>query len=612
MSNTTEQLLKIAQLLQSQDRKNILLGLVLCQQQPAVYLSEWVEVLNAIGTAYLRIEKNKEMRFLTEVQEYTVDLVERLLPAFQEAEQGYQVALFFGDYLGECQLSNYLPESPLIIQLLQDLRKQLSEHDKAILNLKTGRLTNVQKGTDVLLATPWETLQKYGFVLLDVWHNVYDSYKKKPLHQANKNIPQQDWSLEWQSLLLPIVNKIKNHLEQDVLDSIPLVIYELLHTLWLDASSVGLHKDINEKLQQQIYQITTCPPFSAFQQQWILMHHYLFEFPKQHIKFMGIVQESKDINIYDTAEQEVQHYIHNLNRYFEKIAITELDEDTLHNIRVSVFDIWQFYYLPDIEPYLQLLLQFAPDDKYTCFFLGQLYYAKDKQAEAQKYFERYLLLVDRQQQPPNNYILSEINYLHRTYAPSSAEAMMWLGKIEEKKGDLGAAKQWYRTAIDKSPDYHLAPYIFLIQLLWKEAGKEAEIYQLVKQYMQVIYHQTRWRDPSPMHFGKNIQVGAHRNRWVQQYPYLFVRGDSIDREYGYQDLNLSFQFLFFHFANYFYEQAMYPKASESITLAEQCRTIFKNLSLQPTYSKEINYPLPTQAVTTAEIEKLANFIQQKR
>ncbi len=122
-----EQLEEIEALFAPQNNKDALLAMILSKNLESKYHDHWEKVLNAIGIAYWNLEKHSydDPMAFNAFQNMTIQLVKKLLPAFQEVKKEFLIGQFFYKHLGNKKSFNYEPNEYKILALEKFLQKEL-------------------------------------------------------------------------------------------------------------------------------------------------------------------------------------------------------------------------------------------------------------------------------------------------------------------------------------------------------------------------------------------------------------------------------------------------------------------------------------------------------
>ena len=595
MDRYISDLSKIAELFQSQNEANALLGLSICVNLPSICTKTWVEVLDGLGNWYKKWEYSKESSELELLEEQISILVNRLLPVFQREEKGYWISDFIGVYFKSDKINSVLTE------LYGKLEKKLSKHDWIILLIKTCKTTNIHKAMLLSQDIDIKELRRPGFRIFRAWSEMYIFWKKA---RKGSGYGQKDyhWHEQWIELTNLILNLIDRYYHQKQLDeACPYIIFEILNELWEDASVIDYNKNIAPEIQARIIRIITLPVFPKHEQQQILMYHTLFKFWENPLQKLGGMSRDCERNIYDKAATTVEQYIANFNQYHHFLEIMTMSATEKNSYMKMVFEVWTYYYLPALEPYFNFMLCWAEINPKVYFYLGQLYHGFRKEKDkALIYFKKYLSNTSAEV-PLNNYFISEMGYNTRNYTPGTSEAYTWMAEIYEESGREKEAIESCRKGIRTAPSHHQAPYLGLIKALMKDKNNNAEIFELSLKYYDIFFFTTKWQDKRAYHYNIALEVGECRKLWIKKYTYFTVHDKQIcDRPTGYRDFGLSMLYLFYYLAEWFYyEDRNNEKAMKACLKAKACLEDKQHMS--NTKYRKISNLLPSEQVSESDV-----------
>lgn len=559
---------KIELLFATAATENLLLAIMLCKQLPSTYHQQWNSLLDHMGTTYRALEEKKESdpTSFDLYQSSVIEVVRWLLPNFKRQQKAFHLAGFFGEYLSSEELVEEAAHPCFILETY--LEEELSAADFAVLQMKKGTLKGLQQGTAFIISQIPATVAQSGLLLLQVWTKVYCQSTK------NQQLTKEE-SREWQALAVQVLQHLKEILEilVNTSDEGVALLTASLGTLF-HTSSLTLPQQLQEKeLLAIIIELMSSTFFSRQQRQEVLLAHILFQVPLEQEAEMSWRSMTASNLYHGVSGADIHIYAQDFWQYQELLEFSTLSELDQLAYQKAIADLWVYYYVGALEPYLLFLQQVFPKNAANYFYLGQLYHGTlNVPDKALAYFKRYLSF-EQEALPANNYILTERIYDRRCYAPSAPEALRWIGDIYENKGEEDKAIFTYQRAIIDYPDYHLSPYIPLIKLLSKQNKYSLQAYQLLVEYYPIFYKKTSWKDTLSTNYYSfsDLITGEESHVWMAKYEHLVGQDIDVQRSVGHKNLIFTFRYAFFYFAEwFFYEQLDVDKAIEALSLCNDC------------------------------------------
>ncbi|MCH2021358.1 MAG: hypothetical protein MK207_02660 [Saprospiraceae bacterium] len=595
MHDPKNDLNKIATLFRSEDEPNALLGLNLCLNIDLYCCSEnWLKVLEGLGTWYRKWSHLKDSQELLIIERQIVTIINKLLPEFLKKDKGYLLSGFIGSYF-KSEKTN----SNLINKLYESLKIKLPLHDWIVLLIKSSTTENLLTAIVLSEQVDIQEIYKKNLVILKAWSEVYILWKKE--HKGNGfGRKSYYWKNEWSILAKDVISIIHRYYQQEnIPEACPYTIFEILNELWQDASIVDHNKSIDNDIQSKILSIILQPSFPPNNQQKILLSHTLFNFWINPLQEISAMPGDCDLNLFDKKADTVVSYINNFSQFHQFLNADILNASQKQNYLRTIKEIWTYYYIPEILPYIEYTLNWNDLDPCFYFYLGQLYHGfSEKKTQAINFYKRYIELAP-DEIADNNFFISEMSYKTRCYQPSILEAYSSMGQLYETLGEPDIAIECYEIGILKGKDHHQAPFLNLIKLLQHDYNNKYIILDLALKYYDIFYYKTDWINKSSYIYNTSIDAGKNRNYWIKKYDYFTVINDiNFDRKIGHSDLNSSMLYLFFNLAEWlYYEKQNLKKAWEACLKADECLNL--KLSYKPFQHKK--YPIPTLPVSQEDV-----------
>ena len=599
MSGLGENLLKIVALINSRQEENVFLAMALAQSMPLEYHDYWQRVFRALHNCVVQTNLWEWDQEIIVLDEAVIQLLERLLPLFVERDGALSLTSFIAYYFflrarqGEEAIDN-------ANSFFERLEKQLEPEVWTVLLLKRRTPEHLKIALDLVQQFPIETLFEEETAIAEEWLKTYVHIRFLPKPRAvgrHHNL----WR-DWENLGVEVWLKLVETYIQTSQKTLPSVVVKILARLWEDASRIDLKKEIDGVLQQRILKLLHLPAISLAVQQKVLLAHALFRFFEDPILKIGGMSGDCDDNVYDCSAEVVKAYLADFEQFHTllKVEVWELPERTAY--RKAIHEIWSYYYLPELEYHLKLLLTLNGEDVNTYFYLGQLYHnANDKQEQAMAYYQMYLDL-EPDRIVDNSFFISEMDYYTRCYRPSALEAWTWIGALQEElKQDKDALKS-YQRGIKLEPDHHQAPYLPWIIWHFEQEEYNVQLYEYLDQYRAIFFEQIIWDNPKAYVYNIAVDVGENRRNWVKRYGYFAMSEGYYGRDIGYDGLWASMVDWFFRLAEWFYyEQENFELALEACLKAKWCAEHQNYVAIRTkNYSIE-HYPHSIRLIPKADI-----------
>ncbi|MGH1337306.1 MAG: tetratricopeptide repeat protein [Aureispira sp.] len=599
MEETINDFEKIRQLFATETTENWLLAIILCQQLPKNHHQHWLDIFSDIESVKQQFRQqglNGTSSFDL-YQESAVALIQTLVPTFKQAHKAFHLASFSGLYFSVPR--NATTETPpaYLIDLEHFLEKTLEEQDFAVFQLQKGAIKSVTQATATLLQQSSADLIAFGLPLLSTWATVYCQFNKK--NQFTDEVRQ------WQPLAIQVLLYLQQQLQEllqapkEVINGLTVALEELFYT-----SSLTLLQNLQEKeILELIVDLISVTSFPKEARQRILLSHALLKIPTDYVEEMSW-RAMSDSNLYRGIQgEDITIYAHHFWQYQHTLEFERLNKKQQFAYQKAIVDLWAYYYVGALEPYLLFLQKYFPTNPDHYFYLGQLYHGTlNDPDKALYYFNRYLAL-NKKPLPANNHILTERIYNQRCYAPSAPEALTWIGQIHENKGDTNKAILTYQRAIDCYPHYHLSPYLPLVRILLNEHEYTTQAYQLLVDYYTIFYEQTPWNKKLSINYygTANLKIGEESEEWMRKYEHHTGQDGDVNRRVGHKALIFSFYAIFFRFAEwYFYEELAIDKALEALVFCNKCKSHLYGQR----YVKQWTYILEPQEVKEEDLSFL--------
>lgn len=599
MSGLGENLLKIVALINTRQEENVFLAMALAQSMPVEYHDYWQRVFRALHNCVVQTNFWEWDQELVVLDKEVMQLLERLLPLFLEQDGALSLTSFIAYYFflrgreDEQAIEN-------ANHFLAKLENELEPAVWCVLLLKRRTPEHLTIALDLVQNFPVELLFEAETAIAEEWLKTYVQIKYLPQTRAvgRHHHLWRDWEALGVDILLNLVETYIRRSDK----ALPSIVVSILCQLWQDASMVDLKKEIDGELQQQILTLLSLPMVSIVVQQKVLLSHALFRFTEDPVLRIGGMSGDCDDNVYDCSADVVRVYLMDFKQFHGLLKIETWEQPERAAYRKAIYEIWSYYYLPELETHLKLLLRLNGEDAPTYFYLGQLYHnSNNKQEQAMAYYRMYLDLAP-DKIVDNSFFISEMEYCTRCYRPSALEAWTWVGALQEELKQDAAALESYQQGIQLKKDHHQAPYLPWIIWHFEQEQYSRELYQYVEQYRTVFFERVIWDNPKAYAYNIAVVVDEHRSNWIKRYGYLAMYEPDYGRMIGYESLWACMAYWFYQLAEWFYyEQEDFEAALEACLKAKWCVEHQNYAKLRKRNAALKHYPHAMKLISKADI-----------
>ena len=425
------------------------------------------------------------------------------------------------------------------------------------------------------------------------WCDHFSSWQAK-----RKSSPEQHTELLFNKLLTPIRAIIETYIFEEDCRPYLNILEHCLQSIWHCASFYQL-RDI----QDPIAVLLKSPQFDSQSRHQVLLEHQIFKiWQKPARTIIGGMSGDCEANIYDLYDIEIIALAKNLNHYHYLFDLKEISTSAYKQYKGMVHTLWRYYYIPELMPFLQVILTKESNCPITHYHLAQYYQINGNAAAAIDYYMRYISLTPKNI-PDNNWFLSEMDYKTICYEPSALYAIVQIGQIYESQlQNTEKAEHYYQKSIQLAPHHHQAGYWQLILLLYKSTHLTEELWKLLKYYYQIIYEDTNWINSGIMGYNIAVDVGENRQKLMALDLHKAMDEVDFERYFGFADLKVVFMYLALQFAEHFFLEEDFAQSLEAVLLAKK---LFQNKQTQQLayrkYDKKRDYPISCNPIRMEDI-----------
>jgi len=520
--------------------------------------------------------------------EKALETLEAMLPVIEQHYQSFvqvgvhqKVLTFFGTHL----LFHYPEEeeedndTSLWEAFVLRLQRLLAIDDWLCLLSYSQKMPLLLRGK-----TCWANLQahqvaKDNFVVLRLWvKNLYYWYYKL---ERVKNPPQ------W---LLPPLQRLQTFLRSQ--SNISQALVDILGDLWFFFA-----KRFNHKMSALVAPLFQLSSVSLEQQKTILLQHPIFRCTENPLKDIGGMPPDDAYNLYNTTAEHIESYAQHFWEYQD--LLEGLSPQKFAYFKERVYEAWSYFYSPALVPYLEYILQKAPNDALVHFYLAQAAVQANNIRQAIDYYQAYLVFCPIEI-PKNNFFISEMHYATRTYPPSSLEAIVHSGYLYEKAFKREEqAIDCYERSIALAPNHHQAGYWELIQLMVRREAFGTALLDLVLKYVDILFYKTSWLNPRDKVYNILVEIDTYRRGAIAWKEHLAVYEKDFDRKMGFVFLKPIFLSLLWELAEHFLEEEEHQLSFEATVAAKQLLKV-EHIDAKK-YDSQFDYPIPCYPVEQADL-----------